>query len=140
MKLRKDERDYGEHGKVNSVIGQGTTFSGECSVDGTLRIDGELVGTVRATKMVVIGRSGVVKGDIYVEEAIVGGKVFGNILATGRVELQSGSFLEGDVKTSRLVVEEGTIFNGRCSMGEIEDGTIKLVAEDVKVEKLGSEA
>jgi len=128
--LRKDERDHGEPGKVNSLVGPGATFSGECSVDGTLRIDGEMVGTVKASRMIIIGKTGVVKGDVIVEATIVGGKVIGNIIATERVELQSGACVEGDIRTQKLTVEEGTVFNGKCAMGNEVDGTIKLFEKE----------
>ncbi len=139
MKLRKDERNHSEPGKVNSVIGAGTTFSGECNVDGTLRVDGEMVGTVRATQMVIIGKNGVVKGDVFVEATIVGGTVKGNISASARVELQSGASVEGDITTAKLLVEEGTVFNGKCHMGELTDGTIRLFDGEGATETQGSE-
>jgi len=124
--LRKEEREQTEPGKINSVVGPGATFSGECSVDGTLRVDGEMIGTVKASRMVIIGKTGVVKGDVIVEATIVGGKVIGNIIARERVELQTGACVEGDIKTQKLTVEEGTVFNGKCNMGGELDATIKL--------------
>jgi cytoskeletal protein CcmA (bactofilin family) len=139
MKLRKEGTDYSEPGRVNSVIGPGAVFSGECSVDGTLRIDGEMEGTVKATKMVIIGRGGVVKGDIIVEATIVGGSVHGNISASQRVELQKGSSVEGDIRAAKLVVEEGTLFNGKCTMGSASSGTLKLFDSESPAEKKTSE-
>jgi cytoskeletal protein CcmA (bactofilin family) len=136
MKLRRTEKEFGDPGRVNSVIGPGAAFSGECNVEGAVRIDGEMVGTIRATGMAVIGKTGVVKGDIFIVDAIVGGRVCGNINATGRVELQAGAIVEGDITTSKLVVEEGTVFNGKCSMRESNDGTIKLFGTGGAVEKI----
>lgn len=136
MKLGRTEKDFGDPGRVNSVIGPGATFSGECTVEGTVRIDGEMVGTLRATGMAVIGKTGVVRGDIFVENAIIGGRVCGNVNATGRVELQSGAHVEGDITTAKLIVEEGTVFNGRCSMTEGHSGTIKLFGSGGGVEKI----
>lgn len=135
MKFGKDEKEYSEPGKVNSVIGPGATFSGECTVEGTFRVDGEVQGTVRASRMIVIGKTGVVKGDVFVESALVGGKVQGNIIATGRAELQTGALIEGDIKTAKLIVEEGTVFNGKCSMSDVGNGTIKLFEEEAGEEK-----
>jgi cytoskeletal protein CcmA (bactofilin family) len=139
MRLRKSENGLGDPGKVNSVIGPGAVFSGECNVEGAVRIDGEMIGTVRATRMAVIGKSGTVRGDVIIDDAIVGGRVYGSIIATGRVELQSGALVEGDITTSKLVVEEGTVFNGKCSMVEQHAGTIKLFAPGSAVEKMREE-
>ena len=45
------------------------------------------------------------------------GKVIGNINATNKIELQSGSHIEGDIHTHRLVIDEGVFFEGSCKMG-----------------------
>ena len=52
-----------------------------------------------------------------VKNAIIGGQLFGNIIAENKIELQSGSHVEGDIKTKRLVIDEGVFFEGNCSMG-----------------------
>ena len=54
---------------------------------------------------------------VKVKNAIIGGKLFGNIVAENKIELQSGSHVEGDIKTKRLVIDEGVFFEGNCSMG-----------------------
>ena len=51
------------------------------------------------------------------KNAIIGGQLFGNITAENKIELQSGSHVEGDIKTKRLVIDEGVFFEGNCSMG-----------------------
>jgi hypothetical protein len=50
-------------------------------------------------------------------ENTIGGKVIGNINATNKIELQSGSHIEGDIHTHRLVIDEGVFFEGSCKMG-----------------------
>ena len=52
-----------------------------------------------------------------VKNAIIGGQFYGDIDAENKIELQSGSHLEGDIKTKRLVIDEGVFFEGNCSMG-----------------------
>jgi cytoskeletal protein CcmA (bactofilin family) len=58
-----------------------------------------------------------VKAEINVKNAVIGGKVIGNINATNKIELQSGSHIEGDIHTHRLVIDEGVFFEGSCKMG-----------------------
>ena len=65
----------------------------------------------------IIGKSGVVKADVKVKNAIIGGKLVGNIDATNKIELQTGSHVEGDINTVRLVIDEGVYFEGNCRMG-----------------------
>ena len=82
-----------------------------------LRIDSEFEGVVNCPDTLVVGKTGVVKAEINVKNAIIGGKVVGNINATNKIELQSGSHIEGDIQTHRLVIDEGVFFEGSCKMG-----------------------
>ena len=100
-----------------SIIAQGCKFDGKVEVRGTLRIEGEFKGDIGTPESLVIGKSGVVHAKVTVKNAIIGGQLFGNIVAENKIELQSGSHVEGDIKTKRLVIDEGVFFEGNCSMG-----------------------
>ena len=100
-----------------SIIAQGCKFDGKIDVKGTLRIEGEYRGTIGNPESLVIGKTGVVHANCTVKTAIIGGQLFGNIIAENKIELQSGSHVEGDIKTKRLVIDEGVFFEGNCSMG-----------------------
>ena len=100
-----------------SIIAQGCKFDGKVQVNGTLRIEGEFKGSIGRPESLVIGKTGVVHADVTVKNAIIGGQLFGNIVAENKIELQSGSHVEGDIKTKRLVIDEGVFFEGNCAMG-----------------------
>lgn len=100
-----------------SIIAQGCKFDGNIEVRGTLRIEGEFKGEISVPESLVVGKTGVVHAKVKVKNAIIGGQFFGNIEAENKIELQSGSHLEGDIKTKRLVIDEGVFFEGNCSMG-----------------------
>ena len=104
--------------RLNTIIGQGTVLKGECSVKGTVRVDGIIDGSLNATGIAILGKSGQVRGDLYVGNAIVGGQVDGSVIASGKLELQTGAKVEGDIKARKLVVEEGVFFQGHCDMKE----------------------
>jgi cytoskeletal protein CcmA (bactofilin family) len=104
-------------GGQTSIIAQGCKFDGKIDVRGTLRIEGEYRGTIGTPESLVIGKTGVVHANCNVKNAIIGGQLFGNIIAENKIELQSGSHVEGDIKTKRLVIDEGVFFEGNCSMG-----------------------
>ncbi len=108
-----------------SIIAQGCKFDGTVVVNGTLRIEGEFKGDIGTPESLVIGKTGVVHANCNVKNAIIGGQLFGNIVAENKIELQSGSHVEGDIKTKRLVIDEGVFFEGNCSMGS---GTRKTPA------------
>lgn len=106
-----------------SIIAQGCKFDGTVQVKGTLRVEGEFKGTIGTPESLVIGKTGVVRANVTVKNAIIGGQLFGNITAENKIELQSGSHVEGDIKTKRLVIDEGVFFEGNCKMGEKQPGT-----------------
>ena len=106
-----------QEGRLNSILGKGCKFKGTIDVEGTLRIDSEFEGVVNCPETLVVGKTGVVKAEINVKNAVIGGKVVGNINATNKIELQSGSHIEGDIRTHRLVIDEGVFFEGSCKMG-----------------------
>ena len=117
-KFGKEGESMADEGKMNSIIGKGCKVNGTIDVqDGTLRIDGDFEGNVNCPGgTLVIGKGGTVKADIKVSSAVVGGTVNGNIDAREKIELQAGSRLEGDIKTRRLVIDEGVFFEGSCKM------------------------
>ncbi len=100
-----------------SIIGTGMRVEGDVSADGVVKVEGSIVGTVRAARQVLVAKGGLVEGDILTREAIVGGEVRGGIQATERVELQATSVVHGDITTRRLFVQEGGEINGILHMG-----------------------
>ena len=107
---------------VISIIGPGMKLVGDCETDGTIRIEGTVEGTVRAGKAVVVGKDGVVSGDIVTQDAVVSGTVVGTLVAESRLELQATCRIEGDVRARRMQLEEGAILNGTVHMGEVQVG------------------
>ena len=102
---------------VISIIGPGMTVVGNCESDGTSRIEGTVNGSVQAGKAVVIGKQGVVSGDIMTQDAVISGRVEGKLVAASRLEVQATSHIEGEVQTRRMQLEEGAVLNGTVHMG-----------------------
>lgn len=103
---------------VISIIGPGMKVTGDCETDGTVRIEGTVQGSVRAGKAVVVGKEGLVEGDIATQDAVISGRVQGTLVAESRLELQGTSHIEGDVRARRIQLEEGAVLNGTVSMGQ----------------------
>ncbi|HHE04868.1 MAG TPA: polymer-forming cytoskeletal protein, partial [candidate division WOR-3 bacterium] len=82
-------------------------------------IDGEFHGKVRTKGKVLIGKNGIAECQIFAGTVVIGGKVTGDIFAIERVILLSTGELIGNIKTPRIVIEEGVIFEGTCEI--IED-------------------
>jgi cytoskeletal protein CcmA (bactofilin family) len=114
---------------VISIIGPGMKVVGNCETDGTIRIEGTVEGSVSAGKAVVVGKDGLVSGDIITQDAVVSGTVIGTLVAESRLELQATCRIEGDIRARRLQLEEGAILNGTVHMGEVR-GQEENAADD----------
>lgn len=101
---------------VNSILGPGSSISGNVRVEGGFRVDGKIEGTVEVAGTLTVGNDGLISGDVIVDQGIVGGSILGTVHASKQLELQSGSRLEGDIYTRSLVIEEGVFFEGSCKM------------------------
>ncbi len=100
-----------------SVIAAGTKITGEVTSDGVVKVEGTVVGSVKADRQVLVAKGGVIEGDVFTSDAIVGGEIHGAILADERVEVQSTSIIQGDITTLRIVIHEGGEVNGHVRMG-----------------------
>lgn len=118
--MAKDERREPpgrEVSDVVSVIGPGMEIVGDIKCDGTVRVEGRVQGAIRASKSVVVGKDGVVEGDIETQDVIVAGTVAGTVSGASRVELQESCRVEGDIRSRRIKLDEGGRVEGRLHMG-----------------------
>jgi len=109
-----------------SIIGPGMRVIGDCETDGTLRIEGNIEGTVRAGKAVVVGKDGKVEGDIVTQDAIIGGHVNGKVTAESRLELQATCTVEGEIHARRVKLDEGGTVNGSIQIGDIKKSSSSM--------------
>jgi cytoskeletal protein CcmA (bactofilin family) len=104
-----------DSGAINTIV-PGTLIEGNMTIQGSIRFDGHLKGTMECKGRVVIGNSGVVEGNIVCNDADITGKVTGNIFAKELTRLSAGSHVKGDINTGQLAIEPGAVFVGGCSM------------------------
>jgi cytoskeletal protein CcmA (bactofilin family) len=121
--VRLDTPQPVTEGGGTSVIAPGMKVVGDVETTGILKIEGTVQGSIRGARQVMLGRTGVIQGDVQAEEVILGGRVIGTVTATERVEIQNNSVIEGDVHTRSIVVFEGGVLNGNVRM---ETGTAKV--------------
>lgn len=103
---------------IETLLGNGTTFTGDIVATKSLRIDGTLVGDVKQASNVIVGENAQVKGNINAIYVIIDGMVEGNINATESIELLNKAKVTGDIKTTILSISEGAVFKGNSSMFE----------------------
>jgi len=102
--------------RIETIVGRGSHVTGDIHINGSAHINGTVDGSIDATGFVTVSESGVVKGGIKGEYAIIGGIVGGNIEVKGKVALGKKGRLKGDVIATRLIIEDGAVFQGRSSM------------------------
>lgn len=101
----------------SSIVGTGTVISGTIETSGDLRIDGTLKGNIISKGKLLIGPGGTVDGDIYCRHADILGQINGNIEVKDLLQLKGKAFVNGDITTAKLFIEETASFNGQCKMG-----------------------
>ncbi len=93
-------------GKAVKIVGQ--IFSKE-----DLFVDGDLEGSVEAMEhKVTIGPHGTVHATVKAREVIALGTIQGNVEATEKIEIRKEAKLIGDIKTARIIIEDGAYFKG----------------------------
>lgn len=99
-----------------AYLDSGSKISGKLFFEGATRIDGQVDGEVMAKESLVIGESAVVTAQIKAAAIVVAGKVSGDIIATQRIEIRPSARVVGNLSAPILVVHEGAMFEGHCSM------------------------
>lgn len=106
---------------VTNIIGEGTEIQGKVLVPGSIRIDGTVNGEITVSEQITIGRKGYVKGDLLTRDAIVAGKIDGKVVVKNKIELQKNAKVNMDLFCKLLVIEEGVVFDGTCTMTKAPD-------------------
>lgn len=122
---------------IKSLIAQGTCIEGNLKFTDGLRIDGEVIGDIRAVEgsasILVISESACVTGQIYADHVIINGRVMGPVHASELLELQPKAKIAGDVSYKALEMHQGAVIFGqlRPTSQEIEEKPIlKLAASN----------
>jgi cytoskeletal protein CcmA (bactofilin family) len=116
-KLFSKESNNSEQINVGfSVLVNGTKVIGDVKSESDFRLDGSIDGSIECKGKLVVGQNGFVKGNILCENAEISGEVSGNVTTKDTLSLRTTSLVGGDINTKILIVEQGAVFNGKCSM------------------------
>lgn len=128
--------------KVGTIIGAGTVIEGNIFCDGDLlHVDGKVMGEVNCTGSLVVGKEGVVEGNVSAGNVSLSGILRGNINAGEKVEILSKAKMYGDISTKGIAIEDNAVFIGRCMMEdpaqteENAGGDAKPSGEEKKTEE-----
>ena len=97
----------------SATIGKAVKIVGQIYSREDLYVDGEVEGTVEVMEhKLIIGPNGTVKATVKAREVVALGSISGNVEATDKIEIRKDAKLVGDIKTARIVIEDGAFFKG----------------------------
>lgn len=111
-----DKSNTGNATELN-FIGKGTIIDGNIKTDNSIRVDGGIKGKLVSKNTVTVGESGRIQGDIEALNAIIAGKVKGKVVVGEKLVLESTASLVGELKAKKLIIDEGSVFEGTSDMG-----------------------
>ena len=109
-----------------NTIARNTSLIGDIHSDGDFRVDGKIEGTIKTSGRVVIGKDGIVTGNIDCANADIEGTFSGKLMVEEVLSLKSTADISGDVTMGKLAVEPGASFNATCAM----KGSVKVMQKD----------
>ncbi|MEL6636481.1 MAG: polymer-forming cytoskeletal protein [Bacteroidota bacterium] len=101
---------------LNSLV-KGTTLEGTIKAETDFRVDGTIKGSLNCTSKLIIGPSGVVEGEVRCANAVIEGRFDGTLVVTELLHVKESAEVGGDVKTNKLIIQSGAVFNVTCRMG-----------------------
>ncbi|MBN2441029.1 MAG: polymer-forming cytoskeletal protein [Spirochaetales bacterium] len=116
---------------VNSTIGEESVFEGRYAIKGSLKIEGKFEGDSLLVDQLLIGAKGRVKTDIIATSVVVEGLVIGNISASRRILLLSTARVLGNIKTPELIIQEGVVLEGKCTISHMKITDTKTYIESL---------
>lgn len=121
--------------RLNRLV-SGTKLTGDITTNSSLRIDGQIDGSVICNGKLVLGQDGIITGDINATEVELDGTVEGHINAEVLLTLHQTSIVKGDIRTGRLVIEDGAQIEGNIQTG---DGSKRSNSSSRKSRKIAND-
>ena len=117
---------------IMDSIAEGTVFTGNITASKGIKINGIVKGSVICNGKVIVGKTGIIEGEIKCLNAEIEGVLKSAITVKELLELKSTANLQGEIITGRLSVEPGASLTGSCKMG----GVVKDIKEETTVGQL----
>lgn len=114
-----------DHAKeVSTILDRDSSFEGKMTFEGCVVINGRFKGEVFSEGSLIIGQGGYVEGRVDIGSIQIQGEVRGNIVAKEKIEINSPAVVQGDIQAPSLIIKEGAVFEGNCSMGRRENQNV----------------
>jgi len=101
---------------INTLV-EGTHADGTITTEADFRVDGTVTGTVNCGGKLIIGITGNVEGQVSAQNAVIEGRFDGNMEVYDILDVRETATVTGEIKTGKLLVQNGASFTGNCDMG-----------------------
>jgi cytoskeletal protein CcmA (bactofilin family) len=119
---------------------KGSRVSGQLSFQGSARIDGSVDGEIYCQGTLTVGEGAEIRAKISGQVVVIRGNVEGNVTAKEKIELAAPARLIGNIDTPRLIITEGVVFDGDCSMGVTKQKGGVVTAQSINGDKASAQA
>ncbi|MBI5917745.1 MAG: polymer-forming cytoskeletal protein [Bacteroidetes bacterium] len=99
------------------VIASGTNIEGKFNAAENVRVDGFMKGDVKCSQRLVMGETGRIEGKVHTKDAIVMGKIEGEVVVEGTLHLKGTALIKGTITAKFMIVDEGARYVGECKIG-----------------------
>lgn len=106
---------------VETIVGVNSEIQGNVVSQGSVRIDGRVIGDMNVSGNIIIGEKGVIDGNLFGKSMVVAGRVNGNLDFSNKVEIMKTGKVYGDIFVKSILIEEGAVFEGNCRMKEAQN-------------------
>ncbi|MDR1932496.1 MAG: polymer-forming cytoskeletal protein [Spirochaetales bacterium] len=108
--------DLEAYQKTESRLGAATSLKGKLKFSTSVRISGKFEGEIDSTGFLYVEYGAEVRADIKAKSIVVGGVIHGNIEADEKIEMLPTGKIYGNVRTTKLKIADGVVFEGKCEM------------------------
>lgn len=116
---RNFEPESGGYRSGSAALGKNVTVKGQIFAREDLTIDGEVEGTIECHEhRLTIGPNARVQAGLKAREIIIHGSIQGNVEAVDKIDIKKEAKLVGDIKTTRIVIEDGAYFKGSIDISK----------------------
>ncbi len=130
MFSEKKKNGNGQSAKQPNRLGISTKITGDIISEEDFRIDGQFEGTFETSGKLVVGPEGSLTGTIKAGNAEIMGKISGDLIVKDLLNIKKSARIEGNVKTGKLSVEQGAVFNATCEMTSSKSSKVETAKKE----------
>jgi cytoskeletal protein CcmA (bactofilin family) len=114
--MARNSRKKKDLPRIATRLGKRTSFNGRMRFTAPVKISGRFEGEIIAEGFLYIDEEAYVRADVTAGSIIIAGEVHGNVQAAQKVEMLPSGKIYGNVRTAKLRIADGVVFEGKCEM------------------------